>query len=138
MGRKEYRRAESEKRKLNLVNLIEKKYGGMPHKLGEVLKADHPYRFTERRFRQMMRGDVLIWPSDARDIERAVGLEDRWLDKRRWRQFLNEDENTVLSIIRSCRDGSATTESMTRLLELIAHLTKPREVLPPSQDPEAR
>lgn len=137
MSRKAYRKEKSEIRKLNLHHLIEQKYNGATGTLIKVLEAESRHLFNERRCRQMMRGDVLIWPDDARRIERAVRLEEGWLDQPRWKRILDEDQDTVFSIIRSCQDGSATAESMTRLLELIARLTKPREGLPPGQGLEA-
>lgn len=114
---------------MNLHHLIEQKYNCASGELLNVLRAEHGCQLTEWSFGRKLKGDVLIWPDDARTIERAAKLEDGWLDRRRWKQVLDEDENMALSIIRSCREGAATTTSMIRLLDLIAHLTKPLDVL---------
>lgn len=124
------RHAESDRRKRNLWWLINSKHQGSVHLFYENLEPSLSPYFMEGELRRQLEGPNLIWPTQARRIERAAGLKEGWLDEQLSNELLNKDEGTIISTFRSLKDGTATEEALVQLLILIGDFAEPRQASP--------
>ncbi|MCB1819615.1 MAG: hypothetical protein KDI77_16985 [Gammaproteobacteria bacterium] len=62
---------------------------------------------------------------DCRLFERALRLEEGYLDQPHWGEILDEKEKTLIATSRKLRAGTADADSVAQLLTIIAGLSTP-------------